>query len=194
MGDDATTWATSSMKSNFYPRPPYGGRPDYVMFKIAALIFLSTSPVWGTTSEEDHQTGMGQISIHVPRMGDDRPGSTVISWPDLFLSTSPVWGTTDPIQGKFDTVSKFLSTSPVWGTTRPAQTATRLQVYFYPRPPYGGRLYEDFANWVEAQISIHVPRMGDDVTALIAAAPQIAFLSTSPVWGTTSTCWPSFPV
>ena len=35
-------------------------------------------------------------------------------------------------------------------------------------------------------ISIHVPRMGDDVDILLNLITGIIFLSTSPVWGTTS--------
>ena len=82
----------------------------------------------------------------------------------LFLSTSPVWGTTgsaiDELPGH-----QFLSTSPVWGTTQVSARRSPPGGYFYPRPPYGGRL-----NVVRAQvkclpISIHVPRMGDDMTA-----------------------------
>ena len=38
---------------------------------------------------------------------------------------------------------------------------------------------------VENKISIHVPRVGDDVKEAAAMADQTVFLSTSPVWGTT---------
>ena len=38
---------------------------------------------------------MRDISIHVPRVGDDAAAEPMQAAMDAFLSTSPVWGTTD---------------------------------------------------------------------------------------------------
>ena len=49
MGDDDHRQQHRQHNQHFYPRPPYGGRPE--VQEAAAIItkFLSTSPVWGTT-------------------------------------------------------------------------------------------------------------------------------------------------
>ena len=79
------------------------------------------------------------ISIHVPRVGDDcRRPAPAAGWP-RFLSTSPAWGTTEAARRAI-LEGGFLSTSPAWGTT-----LDRLECF----PHFG--------------ISIHVPRVGDDV-------------------------------
>ena len=57
----------------------------------------------------------------------------------------------------------FLSTSPAWGTTLPAGRRRFFVPNFYPRPPRGGRLSVTDYEKVLATISIHVPRVGDDV-------------------------------
>ena len=85
-----------------------------------------------------------------------------------------------------------------------------VATYFYPRPPRGGRPRELLLYEVAQNISIHVPRVGDDTVEAVLAAggndisihvPRVgddryidglpvwrtAFLSTSPAWGTTST-------
>ena len=43
----------------------------YLVRDIPYKLFLSTSPVWGTTGYGAHAEVSGKISIHVPRMGDD---------------------------------------------------------------------------------------------------------------------------
>ena len=49
MGDDNDNTAINAVAADFYPRPPYGGRPHArpIIYKVVI------------------------ISIHVPRMGDD---------------------------------------------------------------------------------------------------------------------------
>ena len=71
MGDDSRRAKKQTITYYFYPRPPYGGRRRLAGDDEAALKFLSTSPVWGTTL------------------------SCTLTYGYLtFLSTSPVWGTT----------------------------------------------------------------------------------------------------
>ena len=74
-----------------------------------------------------------------PPRGGRRACKSCLSWPETFLSTSPAWGTTfsgDLLQRR----GVFLSTSPAWGTTLAGQAREIRPV----------------------QISIHVPRVGDD--------------------------------
>ena len=100
----------------FYPRPPYGGRP------------VRTGGCHGGTA----------ISIHVPRMGDDR-GNLVFVPVDHISIHVPRMGDDfcHHCEGRDDLI--FLSTSPVWGTTVVGDDGFR-----------------------QFRISIHVPRMGDD--------------------------------
>ena len=140
-------WGTTAFGSlprrlptHFYPRPPCGGRPSVQSANVYSLA----------------------ISIHVPRVGDDRVyreygADRVNFYPRppcggrlefaggvrngvVFLSTSPVWGTTSRLEFTLSYRLKFLSTSPVWGTTH---------VYC--------------TNTSGPAISIHVPRVGDDI-------------------------------
>ena len=79
---------------DFYPRPPCGGRRIRKDLEGQKPGFLSTSPVWGTTPELTIHTSTRDISIHVPRVGDDLLRYVRKQGMSIFLSTSPVWGTT----------------------------------------------------------------------------------------------------
>ena len=168
---------------HFYPRPPRGGRLVLVVIIYQIVKFLSTSPAWGTTTLFICQCyHLTHFYPRPPRGG--RPyhsgNPTGIM---LFLSTSPAWGTTTMATGG-DDVYTFLSTSPAWGTTVQIYNRTRgviisihvprvgddrldtdrkpQPLYFYPRPPRGGRRIVSVRVRVSATISIHVPRVGDD--------------------------------
>ena len=49
-GDDTPVNPASAGRVHFYPRPPCGGRPSDIPSCIIAWLFLSTSPLRGTTS------------------------------------------------------------------------------------------------------------------------------------------------
>ena len=146
---------------NFYPRPPYGGRPCRDDYSPGDVIISIHVPRMGDDPDDDALGATDAISIHVPRMGDDslsirHPGRQTDFYP------RPPYGGRPNAQGILCRSMQFLSTSPVWGTT------TRVLV-FQRRPV----------------ISIHVPRMGDDALTNPLATSSKIFLSTSPVWGTT---------
>ena len=84
------------------------------------------------------------ISIHVPREGDDMYVVACNLPSRIFQSTSPARGTT--------------RADRVYG--RPAQK------YFNPRPPRGGRLNNQPHEMTLGEISIHVPREGDDKSCI----------------------------
>ena len=95
MGDDDERRIQRSRGDKyFYPRPPYGGRHRLRPGRSCLTVFLSTSPVWGTTAWCCGQRLTRRISIHVPRMGDDTMTINEAIEGFQFLSTSPVWGTT----------------------------------------------------------------------------------------------------
>ena len=75
----------------------------------------STSPVWGMTIYAVGLTAVQQISIHIPRVGDDP---------------------TSEAQERMN--AEFQSTSPVWGMTREAYAMVAAERDFNPHPPCGG--------------------------------------------------------
>ena len=127
-----------SWRFHFYPRPPCGGRHKSKLYWVWAGIFLSTSPLRGTTHFNGEVNRVTHISIHVPLAGDDRCSTSIGQRRDRFLSTSPLRGTTSRKQLQI-LAFPFLSTSPLRGTTQ-KQTILGL-------------------GW---NISIHVPLAGDD--------------------------------
>ena len=130
----------------------------------AVVLFLSTSPLRGTTAGAAGVAPVSRISIHVPLAGDDaaerrcRDARKVISIHvplagyDLFSGFLPLFWRT-----------KFLSTSPLRGTT--------------PLNCLSGQ---------RRNISIHVPLAGDDMACASRTPRGDAFLSTSPLRGTTA--------
>ena len=49
-GGGQRTPSRRAQKENFYPRPPCGGRPVLPIMTVSTLVFLSTSPLRGTTA------------------------------------------------------------------------------------------------------------------------------------------------
>ena len=73
-GDDRAVRGTiHAGRKDFYPRPPRGGRRDHEILRRRYLLFLSTSPARGTTARSATSWRGREISIHVPREGDDPP-------------------------------------------------------------------------------------------------------------------------
>ena len=197
-----TMWA-----KHFNPRPPCGGRPSQSTYHMSYHGFQSTSPVWRTTSDRETANTNKGISIHVPRVEDDRHSTDdhnggryfnprppcggrrhdplLFDCSDLFQSTSPVWRTTRAIYSRFCGRAGFQSTSPVWRTTHESDIFTVLRQYFNPRPPCGGRRLSSVEREQIVSISIHVPRVEDDLPNSYNMSGNLTFQSTSPVWRTT---------
>ena len=126
------------------------------------------------------------ISIHIPRVGDDSSLWKICNSFILFQSTSPVWGMTSRISCT-QRDAGFQSTSPVWGMTQRWMQTERKSMKFQSTSPVWGmtNVYRTDAHG--GTISIHIPRVGDDVCGwgLMRSIPE--FQSTSPVWGMTET-------
>ena len=101
---------------HFYPRPPRGGRQTAVSTAVKGLIFLSTPSARRATDEHAHGMTTGKISIHALREEGD---------------TTHEEGTSD-------------------------------ETHFYPRPPRGGRHNSFTQNALQADISIHALREEGD--------------------------------
>ena len=146
--------------------------------------FQSTSPVWRTTFLIRSPVKPKRISIHVPRVEDDRVPACTTNSPRYFNPRPPCGGRL-AISESIEYFALFQSTSPVWRTTTmTVNTAGMIMIsihvprveddnyffvyvltvqYFNPRPPCGGRLTRAVDNYA-----------------------GIEFQSTSPVWRTTA--------
>ena len=144
-GGRPNNFATQAYPLNFYPRPPRGGRPDRCNAGMHACEFLSTPSARRATSglrpgAQDHP-----ISIHALREEGDpvfwyRPRSVL-----EFLSTPSARRATSPLCA-ISTSKRFLSTPSARRATVLAAKNPRCSVYFYPRPPRGGRPAYQVAN------------------------------------------------
>ncbi len=171
--------------SNFYPRPPRGGRPvDPLMFTVVPL-FLSTPSARRATCLLTLYGSKEGISIHALREeGDEvrRSSSTVIleflSTPSArrathvalvqlctgfdFYPRPPRGGRPLVVQPFGQTLEDFYPRPPRGGR-QGKQRENSTFGYFYPRPPRGGRLRRYAAACGDAEISIHALREEGDV-------------------------------
>ena len=166
---DAPAMRSRSTRTNFYPRPPRGGRP------------CASRP----------RPRRDCISIHALREEGDEPNRKGVSTMKIFLSTpSARRATTAPCRpytvpchfyprpprggrplwlssGKAQ--KRFLSTPSARRATIPAQVSFRPRGHFYPRPPRGGRLFFPHNRVWRVRISIHALREEGDALVNQAA-------------------------
>ena len=126
-------------KSNFYPRPPGGGRPR---------ITRSSRPESG-------------ISIHALRVEGDNTSRYRSSAELISIHALRVEG------------------------DLPAYRPRAPCLYFYPRPPGGGRQSQLDVTDLEIFISIHALRVEGDVRCFCRCLFGLAFLSTPSGWRAT---------
>ena len=159
---DPTSPCGTAPSSDFYPRPPRGGRRVDILLRRIHLQFLSTPSARRATKCGRTSLLYCNISIHALREEGDPPSVAGFRAMFLFLSTpsarratTRVWAfgrlllnfyPRPPRGGRPHTLSaphpteRFLSTpSARRATFSPAKIGI-LQGYFYPRPPRGGRL------------------------------------------------------
>ena len=128
---------------NFYPRPPGGGRPDeYLPIFVKGLEFLSTPSGWRATTEIDYVLNcMQRISIHALRVeGDDTTSRNQNHERPISIHALRVEG--DRVFSQRLSVLRGISIHAlrVEGDLRSGFADDRGALYFYPRPPGGGRL------------------------------------------------------
>ena len=162
------TWSSGSMMgamSDFYPRPPRGGRPASAAATVASLEFLSTPSARRATTFHLFITLVTSYFYPRPPRGGrrwQRPRSTL--------------------------TLKFLSTPSARRATKPQRRQAWRLVYFYPRPPRGGRHgYEEQTSYDKIFLSTPSARRA---TATFAAAVQDLekFLSTPSARRATCAC------
>ena len=136
---DARTSRTPATRSDFYPRPPRGGR-------------LITATM---------RTGTVNFYPRPPRGG--RPSTTrMVSASPIFLSTPSARRATLRAPARFTGISISIHALREEGDKPPAQRLQPLQD-FYPRPPRGGRRNLHLRQRNGRHISIHALREEGDL-------------------------------
>ncbi len=138
-GRQLPQWVTT-MIMNFYPRPPRGGRPLQIRLDETADRFLSTPSARRATFQVwPHLLG-NPISIHALREEGDiqrRTGAVAHR-----ISIHALREEGDPCQPDHRAGNLgFLSTPSARRATIPFSATLSLPMYFYPRPPRGGRQF-----------------------------------------------------
>ena len=135
---DSIGCATFSGRSNFYPRPPRGGRPVIFIVHPPFGQFLSTPSARRATRARSCACRCDTISIHALREEGDYTPSRQQVYAERFLSTPSARRATYFFMVLHSIKSNFYPRPPRGG--RHAIAAPKGQVQnFYPRPPRGGR-------------------------------------------------------
>ena len=132
---------TGSLHSDFYPRPPRGGRPGCAVNKSNQNKFLSTPSARRARPWRKHHI----ISIHALREEGDAPSGR--NTPDI---------------------PNFYPRPPRGGRPLRFAVTAKRQKDFYPRPPRGGRPFPHGTKLTASQISIHALREEGDSCLFIA--------------------------
>ena len=163
--------------TNFYPRPPRGGRRYWVFEGRTDPKFLSTpSARRATPGFEQLLHDLHHFYPRPPRGGrQHRRRQTV--WKDVFLSTPSARRATFPLVG--DVGDHLISIHALREEGDPRlYRGTADAGDFYPRPPRGGRLEQQAAMSYNSAISIHALREEGDARTRAIMCLTFTFLST----------------
>ena len=142
-------------ESDFYPRPPRGGRLVFLHVHADGENFYPRPPRGGRPGGQPDALAIQPISIHALREEGDAGSSCGASCRSRFLSTP----------------------SARRATGLPGRSAGRPD-NFYPRPPRGGRHQRSGEPGCGGRISIHALREEGDASSESAASTKRQFLST----------------
>ncbi len=178
---------TDNKNSNFYPRPPRGGRPQLSGNNREGMQFLSTPSARRATRLLVGAEIPGLISIHALREEGDSRGTTKRRNERYFYPRPPRGGRLK--RGKMHPAPcKFLSTPSARRATRHCPRPRLVKVIsihalreegdlviqpfgqtledFYPRPPRGGRPAAETCRGAQSSISIHALCEEGDMCAM----------------------------
>ena len=164
--------------SNFYPRPPRGGRPHNQALCGDSGQFLSTPSARRATSEMRRPVAMHRHFYPRPPRGGRRHGppqdaaGRVIS----IHALREEGDCRHPDPSGAD--RKFLSTPSARRATSVIRWRAVQPPDFYPRPPRGGRLRVDDIRVIADTISIHALCEEGDIDYVLDIQPGETFLST----------------
>ena len=143
------------MYSDFYPRPPRGGRPLRMHSFLPVLVFLSTPSARRATNTNLDNLTHTEISIHALREEGDQIRCRLRNKKNVHFYPRP------PRGGRLGFPSLF-----------------RKMSNFYPRPPRGGRRFQFPSFFHNSVISIHALREEGDQRFLLFIYALALFLST----------------
>ena len=165
-------------RSNFYPRPPRGGRPEIDSY-LEETKLISIHALREEGDVHGLEKALSQkISIHALREEGDHPSAARSLTSSRFLSTPSARRATPEIAAIENLLRKFLSTPSARRATRiPGQERVGPR-NFYPRPPRGGR--RAAASSLARLMDDFYPRppRGGRPRRLVPSEAKIQFLST----------------
>ena len=136
---DTSTWAQPTSLSNFYPRPPRGGRPLDSWhygdnYKISIHALREEGDISAALAD-----GLTIISIHALREEGDLKHVKSFIPHTIFLSTPSARRATSMCTRCSKRPRNFYPRPPRGGRLRHSSKLQQDKGYFYPRPPRGGR-------------------------------------------------------
>ena len=154
--------ARDAALTNFYPRPPRGGRPPTENAprktgNISIHALREEGDRWRTELAQNLR-----ISIHALREEGDSITPTRPQ-PQPYFYPRPPRGGRQETAVALTTTRKFLSTPSARRATRPECGRGREADHFYPRPPRGGRRAAGSKGGHGHCISIHALREEGDL-------------------------------
>ena len=139
-GSDITKPARQACLQHFNPRSPYGERLLDRLFHIFDILFQSTLPLRGATTEPLGDDLPVDISIHAPLTGSDQKVIGEIITNHHFNPRSP-YGERPGQRHKFSNPENFNPRSPYGERPPQSHLSYRQHPNFNPRSPYGERLH-----------------------------------------------------
>ena len=184
-------------RANFYPRPPRGGRPLATQLASCCCEFLSTPSARRATIPADKDGVRIAISIHALREEGDQGLPLNRTRFEIFLSTPSARRATATATSLGYSVEISIHALREEGDGQQRQgchdpyaisihalreegdhlhrTGWQPEVYFYPRPPRGGRRAVHRSDHGQQPISIHALREeGDTIAPALFCARTIS--------------------
>ena len=163
-------------RSNFYPRPPRGGRPPTPTRASPSTTFLSTPSARRATVDAGKATIMANLFLSTPSARRaTEPSTPQSASSDGFLSTPSARRATpaneqDPHRHQIS-IHALREEGDITSTAGSLTTSD-----FYPRPPRGGRRLRRNPTMHSSSISIHALREEGD-RKILRALPSILPIS-----------------
>ena len=127
--------------------------------------------------------GLRNISIHAPRGGSDFPCPKISRHWKISIHAPRVGSDPLPVSVR-QNLSNFNPRSPC-GERLQRNNSNLPKYVFQSTLPVGGATGEATRALMQANISIHAPRGGSDISCGVAMQELARFQSTLPVWGAT---------
>ena len=169
--------------SDFYPRPPGGGRLRPQLLALFLNLFLSTPSGWRATGPTSNIITYDGISIHALRVeGDLSLFPTLHGLAAISIHALRVEGDTGLSKALAGINKISIHALRVEGDSAACLIASSTW-YFYPRPPGGGRRGKAGTRPLSLAISIHALRVEGDKQTIFNAWAKRYFYPRPPGGG-----------